>query len=206
MSGDKRQFKTIDILYGAVIAGLYVALTYVSQFFGLASGAVQLRLSEALCILPVFTPAAIPGLTVGCVLANLFTGCAVPDVIFGSFATLLGAVFTYLLRKTNVFVAAVPPVISNVLIVPPILVFVYNETMAYPLIVLCVAAGEILSCVVLGGLLGLAIKKRKIIFKGAQKGDGKAITPGAGPSADAKDAPVEEDKQIKDSDETTICH
>ena len=165
MSGGERKFKTIDIVYGAVTAGLYIALTYVSQFFGLASGAVQLRLSEALCILPVFTPAAVPGLTVGCLLANLFTGCAIPDVFLGSLATLIGAVFTYLLRKKNVFLAAVPPVISNALIVPPVLVLVYHETMAYPLIVLCVAAGEIMSCIVLGGLLGLAIKKRNVFLK-----------------------------------------
>lgn len=171
MSEAGRRFKTVDIVYGAATAGLYIALTYVSQIFGLASGAIQVRLSEALCVLPVFTPAAVPGLTVGCLLANLFTGCALPDVFLGSFATLLGAVFTCLLRRTNVFVAAIPPVIANALIVPPVLVLVYHETMAYPLIVLTVAIGEILSCVVLGGLLGLAIKKRSIFTKLFRRGN-----------------------------------
>ena len=87
------------VAFGGVIAALYVVLTMVAAAFSLASGAIQVRLSEALTILPVFTSAAIPGLTVGCVLANLITGCALWDVVFGSLATLIGAVGTYLLKK-----------------------------------------------------------------------------------------------------------
>ena len=76
----------------AIIAALYVVLTYLAGMLGLASGAIQIRFSEALTILPVFTPAAIPGLFAGCILSNLFTGCALPDIVVGSLATLIGAV------------------------------------------------------------------------------------------------------------------
>ncbi|MBR5006086.1 MAG: QueT transporter family protein [Clostridia bacterium] len=156
-----KNFSVLQIVIAAVIAGLYVALTYVSSLLGLASGAIQVRLSEALTVLPYFTFSAVPGLTVGCLLANWLTGCAVPDIFLGSLATLIGAIFTYLLRKQNVFVSLIPPVVSNAIIVPLVLVFVYQETMAYPLIVLTVTLGEIISCVILGGLLGLALKKNK---------------------------------------------
>ena len=85
------------VAFGGIIAALYVALTYLANLLGLASGAIQVRFSEALTILPVFTPAAIPGLFVGCVLSNILTGCMPLDVLFGSIATLLGAVGTYFL-------------------------------------------------------------------------------------------------------------
>ena len=97
----KNRFDTNFITRAGLIAAMYVALTFVAQIFGLASGAIQFRLSEALTILPMFTSAAIPGLAVGCILANVLTGCAMWDVVFGSLATLLGAVGTYYLRKTE---------------------------------------------------------------------------------------------------------
>ncbi|HOA84750.1 MAG TPA: QueT transporter family protein, partial [Bacillota bacterium] len=78
---------TLFIARAGIIAALYVALTFLSAAMGLASGVIQLRLSEALCVLPVFTPAAIPGLAVGCLIANFATGAVVLDVIFGSLAT-----------------------------------------------------------------------------------------------------------------------
>ena len=71
---------------GALIAALYTALTYLINYFGLANGAIQVRISEALTILPVFTPAAIPGLFIGCLLSNLLTGAAIWDIVFGSLA------------------------------------------------------------------------------------------------------------------------
>lgn len=83
----------------AMIAALYVVLTYIANLFGLASGVIQIRLSEMLCILPVFTPAAIPGLFIGCLLSNILTGCVIWDILFGSLATLAGAIGTYLLRN-----------------------------------------------------------------------------------------------------------
>ena len=140
------------IAFGGVIAALYVVLTFVAAAFGLANGAIQVRLSEALTILPVFTASAVPGLTVGCVLANLLTGCAAWDVVFGSLATLIGAVGTCLL-KDKPLLAWIPPVVSNAVIVPIILIKVYGVPDAWWYLVLTVGAGELISC----GLLGLLL-------------------------------------------------
>lgn len=82
---------------------MYVALTAVSAAFGLSSGAVQIRISEALCVLPVFTSSAIPGVAIGCMISNLIFGASLPDIIFGSIATLIGAVIAYLIRKNTVY-------------------------------------------------------------------------------------------------------
>ena len=79
-----RNSKVQFIVHAAMIAAIYVVLTYFISAFNLASGAIQVRISEALTILPYFTPAAIPGLFVGCLLANLLTGAAIYDVIFGA--------------------------------------------------------------------------------------------------------------------------
>ena len=109
------------MLQGALIAALYVALTFVSAAFGLASGAVQIRLSELLCVLPVYTAAAIPGLTVGCFLANLLTGSTIWDIVFGTLATLVGVLFAYLLRRIP-YLAPLPTILANGLIIPIVLV------------------------------------------------------------------------------------
>ena len=143
---------------GGVIAALYVALTFVAAAFGLASGAIQVRLSEALTILPVFTASAVPGLTVGCVLANLLTGCAPWDVVFGSLATLLGAIGTRLL-KNKPYVAWIPPVVANAVIVPFVLQKVYGVEDAWWYLVLTVGAGELIACGILGMLLYHSLKK-----------------------------------------------
>lgn len=95
----KNQSSVTTIVQAAMIAALYVVLTYLASILGLASYVVQVRFSEALTILPYFTPAAIPGLFIGCLLSNILTGCAVPDIIFGSLATLFAAVLTYKLRR-----------------------------------------------------------------------------------------------------------
>ena len=110
-----RNKKVLFLTQAAVIAAIYVVLTIFISAFNLASGAIQVRISEALTILPFFTPAAIPGLAIGCLLSNLLTGAAVYDVVFGSLATLLGAVGTYLLRKHK-FLCTLPPVIANMVI------------------------------------------------------------------------------------------
>lgn len=143
---------------GGVIAALYVALTYIAAVFGLASGAIQVRLSEALTILPVFTSTAVPGLTVGCVLANLLTGCAPWDVVFGSLATLLGAVGTRLL-KNKPYIAWIPPVMANAIIVPFVLQKVYGVEDAWWYLALTVGAGEVIACGILGILLYHSVKK-----------------------------------------------
>ncbi len=158
MSGTNHSARYIT--YGAIIAALYVVLTYIMNLLGLASGAIQVRISEALTILPIFTTAAIPGLTVGCVLANLLTGAAAWDVVFGSLATLIGAVGTYLLRRHPIL-ATLPPIIANIIIVPIVLQKVYGVPDSLPYLMLTVGIGEIISCGILGTLLRKAVEPHK---------------------------------------------
>ena len=155
----------LDLTQGAMIAALYVVLTFIANLAGLASGVIQLRLSEALTILPIFTAAAVPGLAVGCVLANLLTGCAVWDVVFGSLATLIGAIGKRLLRKKSPVLAVLPPILANVIIVPLVLQRVYGVEDAYWYLAMTVGAGEIISCGVLGLLLYRSLKNTKIFHK-----------------------------------------
>lgn len=156
--------KIVNLATAAIIAALYVVLTYIASVFGLANFAVQVRFSEALTILPVFTPAAIPGLFAGCVLANILTGCALWDVIFGSIATLIGALGTYLLRKYKIL-ATLPPIIANTIIVPFVLLNVYNLDGTYWFFALTVCLGEIISCGILGTLLRKSLQKRNLFDK-----------------------------------------
>lgn len=157
--------KAYFITEAAIIAALYVVLTYLSNLFGLASGAIQVRVSEALTILPYFTPAAIPGLFIGCIISNTLTGCMLLDIIFGSIATLLGAIGTYLLRKVK-WLAPVPPIVSNTIIVPIVLTYVYGLTDGIPYLMLTVGIGEVISCGILGMILLFALSNYKnIIFR-----------------------------------------
>ena len=144
-----------SLTYAAVIAALYVVLTLVSAALHLASGPIQIRLSEALTILPAFTPAAIPGLFIGCILANFLSGALLWDVVFGAVATLLGAIGTYLLRKKSKYLAPMPPILANMLIVPAVLQYVYGASEAWIFLAVTVGAGEIISC----GVLGLALHR-----------------------------------------------
>ena len=161
------------VVCGGLIAALYVVLTFAANAFGLASGAIQVRLSECLTILPCLMSSAVPGLTVGCVLANLLTGCAAWDVVFGSLATLIGAAGTRLLRKKPAL-AWIPPVISNMIIVPLVLIHVYgvpDVSVTIPFtrttlsgsgflpLMITVGLGEVISCGVLGLLLYRAARK-----------------------------------------------
>ena len=109
----------------AMIAAIYVVLTVV--FAPFSFGSVQVRIAEALTILPAFTPAAIPGLFVGCLIGNILGGAMLPDIIFGTLATLIGAVFTYILRNQNKFLAPLPPIVANTVIIPYVLRFAYGE-------------------------------------------------------------------------------
>lgn len=159
--------KVLYLAHAAIIAALYVVLTEAAAALGLASSAIQIRFSEALTILPVFTPAAIPGLFAGCILANLLTGCVPLDVLFGSIATLLGACGTYyiahfkksdrtpgsVLSPWQKWLAPIPPIISNTLIVPFVLTYVYHLEGTIPYFMLTVGVGEIISCGILGLML-----------------------------------------------------
>ena len=157
--------KAYFITQAAVIAALYVVLTLFINAFDLASGAIQVRISEALTILPYFTPAAVPGLFIGCLLSNFMTGAAIWDIIFGSLATLIGAIGTYLLRKWK-WCAPLPPILSNTIIIPFVLTYAYGIPGGIPFFMLTVGAGEVLSCGVLGMILLFALQRyRNIIFK-----------------------------------------
>ena len=150
----------------AMIAAIYVVLTIV--FAPFSFGEVQIRIAEALTILPVFTPAAIPGLFIGCLIGNIFGGAVLPDIIFGSLATLIGALGTWILRDKNSFLAPLPPIISNSLIVPFVLRYAYGVNLPIPFMMLTVGIGEIIGCGVLGIVLHTALSKYKnLLFKPA---------------------------------------
>lgn len=157
--------KVLYLTQAAMIAALYVVLTQLARVFGLDSHAIQLRFSEALTILPFFTPAAIPGLFIGCLLANFFAGCLPWDIVFGSLATLIGALGSYALRKHK-WLVSLPPILSNTLIIPLILSYVYDFEGAIPYFMLTVGVGEFLSCGVLGMFFLFALEKHgKRIFQ-----------------------------------------
>lgn len=147
-----------------MIAAIYVVLTLVFQ--AISFGEIQVRIAEALTILPAFTPAAIPGLFIGCIIGNIFAGSILPDIIFGSLATLIGAYFTYLLRKQSKYLAPLPPIVSNTIIVPLILRYAYGFNLPIAFMMLTVGIGEVISCGVLGMILYSAlVKHRYKIFK-----------------------------------------
>ncbi|MBQ1228960.1 MAG: QueT transporter family protein [Firmicutes bacterium] len=154
--------KTLNLTWAALIAALYVVLTLIANALGLASGAIQIRLSEALTIMPLFTWAAVPGLTIGCILANLLTGCALWDIVFGSIATFLGALGTYYIGRKIPVLGPVFPIASNMLIVPLVLQKVYGIEDGYLYLLVTVGIGEVICCGVLGWMLYKALKKRNI--------------------------------------------
>ena len=151
----------------AAIGAIYVVLTLLLA--PLSFGEVQIRFSEALTILPFFTPAAIPGLFIGCIIANLLGGAIPVDIIFGSIATLIGAVFTYKLRNSNLFLAPIPPIAANAIIVPFVLRFGYGVNLPIPLMMLTVGIGEVVSCAIVGLILQTALLKYKNVIFRSQK-------------------------------------
>ncbi len=156
--------KVLFLTQAAMIAAIYVILTEI--FAPISFNVGQVRIAEALTILPVFTPAAIPGLFIGCLIGNIIAGAVLPDIIFGSLATLLGAYFTYLLRKQNKFLAPLPPILSNTIIIPLILRYAYGLEYAVPFMMLMVGIGEVISCGVLGMIVYAALQKhRNRIFR-----------------------------------------
>ena len=149
----------------ALIAAIYVILTYLCAAIGMSSGAVQLRFSEALCVLAIFTPAAVPGVALGCFMANLLTGCALWDIVFGSLASLIGMIGCRALKK-HPYVAFVPYALANMVIIPFVVKLVYGAPEALPLIFLTVGIGEIISVFGFGIPLYLSLKKHACrIFK-----------------------------------------
>lgn len=154
-----RRLQTASLTQAAIIVALYIVLTFLANAFGLANYAVQVRFSESLTILPYFTKTAIPGLFIGCLLSNILTGCAIPDIIFGSLATLIGAIVTYALRRYK-WTASIGPILSNALIVPFVLLYAYGiQPLWFSFITVII--GEIISCGVLGMLLLFTLEKHR---------------------------------------------
>ena len=154
--------KALFITQSAVIAAIYVVLTWFASMLGLSSNVIQVRFSEALTILPYFSPYAIPGLFVGCIIANMMTpGVVIWDIIFGSMATLIGAVGTYLLRNKPKWLAPLPPILANTLIIPFVLVYAYGVPDGLPFLMLTVGIGEVISCGLLGLMLMKCLEKHK---------------------------------------------
>ena len=161
----KNQQKVRFVTLSATIAALYVVLTLVSAIFGLSSGAIQVRISEALCVLTFFTPAAVPGLTIGCLVANLITGANLLDVVFGTLATFIGALGGYYLRN-NKWLITIPTVVANTIIVPLVIVYGFGVTdMTLPFIAFTVCLGELISATLLGSGLLSILKKYNFKIK-----------------------------------------
>ena len=155
--------RTLYITQAAVIAAIYTVLVFVFQFSSF--GPIQFRIAEALTILPYFTPAAIPGVTIGCLLSNLLFKPDILDVIFGSLATLIAAFLSYHLRENKFFVP-IPPILVNAIIIPWVLKNTYLDAGPIRLLMLSVGAGQLISAGILGMILLFALDKIKpITFK-----------------------------------------
>ncbi len=158
---------TLYLAQAGIIAALYVVLTVI--FAPISFRDVQVRIAEGLVVLPFFTPAAVPGLFVGCVLANILGGAIPVDVVFGSLATLTGAFLTWKLRNKSRFLAPVPAIVSNTVIVPFVLRYGYGIELPIPLMMFTVGLGEVISAGVLGMIiLNVLNRYRTFIFRQEQ--------------------------------------
>ncbi len=154
--------KMYHLAHGAMIAAVYVALTV--AFAPISFGAIQFRVSEALCILPYFTPAAVPGLFAGCFLSNLMLGSPW-DMVFGSLATLIGAAGSWYLRRHK-WCVYLPPILSNAIIIPWVLRYAYGSPDLIPVAMVTVGIGEVLAVGVLGNVLMVTLERYKnLVFK-----------------------------------------
>lgn len=163
-----KENKVFFMTQAALIAAIYVVLCMV--FAPISFGQVQLRIAEALVVLPCFTKAAVPGLFIGCLISNLLGGSVLLDVVFGSLATLIGAMGSWYFRK-NKYVLLLCPIISNVLIVPLVLYYGYGVLLPIPVMMVTVGIGEVISVVGFGSVLMKALDKYKhVIFHSKKMG------------------------------------
>ncbi|MBO5945231.1 MAG: QueT transporter family protein [Clostridia bacterium] len=163
----KRKALALRLTRGAMIGALYVALTYVATLFSLSSGAIQFRISEMLTILPVFMPEAIVGLFIGCIISNVMAAAIPLDILFGSLATLIGALGAYMLRKLPrvlMWIATLPTILANAIIVPFVLIYAYGAPDAYIYLFATVCLGEVVCAGIGGSILYYSIKRAKIRF------------------------------------------
>lgn len=155
--------KTLYLTQAAVIAAIYVVLVFIFQYTSF--GPIQFRIAEALTILPYFTPAAIPGVTIGCLISNLLFSPDALDIIFGTAATLIAAYLSYQLRD-NKFLVPIPPILVNAIIIPWVLKYAYFEADPIRIMMLTVGAGQLVSAGLLGMVLLFSLEKvRHIIFR-----------------------------------------
>ncbi len=164
--------KTVFVVKAGVIAAVYAVLTLISAMFGLSSGIIQVRISEALSFLPFISSAAVPGLTMGCLISNAIAGGVPQDIIFGSIATLLGAICSRLMgkhikkhRTVGIYLSTLPNVVSNTLIVPWVLKYAYGAEEAVGFMMLTVGIGEVIACVILGAIVISAFKNKLTLLK-----------------------------------------
>ena len=157
-----RKFSTRELTLAAFVAALYAVMSYFGNIFGLTYGGIQCRFAEALCVLPFFFPCTVPGLFVGCLITNLMSSVGPLDMVFGSMATLLAAIWTA--RMPNRFLAPLPPVICNGIIIGAMIAW-YEAGFGpgfWPMFAwngITVAIGEAIACYGLGGLLLSALEK-----------------------------------------------
>lgn len=169
--------KARSLTWGAAVAALYVVLTLVSHAFGMANGVIQIRISEALCVLPFFSPVFAYGLFVGCILSNIITGCMLWDIILGSLATLIGGLVCAglgsLARKSTRppertrifhFLTPIPNIVANTTIIPFVLLKVYGLEGSYFYFALTVFVGEFISTAIMGLPLLALFQKIKAHF------------------------------------------
>ena len=167
MKNTKARNSLAYITEASAIAALYTVITIAIGPLG--SAAIQCRIPEAMCILAIFTPAAIPGLTIGCLVSNIATGCLWQDVLFGTLATLIGAIGARMLRRIW-WLTPLPTVVANTLIIPFVLAYAYHAEEGIPFLMLTVGIGEVISAYVLGIALYFALRKNaRYIFKNIQK-------------------------------------
>ncbi|MDY6038730.1 MAG: QueT transporter family protein [Eubacterium sp.] len=154
--------KILFVTQAAMIAAVYVVITI--ALAPISFGEVQVRVSEALTIMPMFTAAAVPGVFIGCLIANVLGGAVLPDIIFGSLATLIAAAFTYKLRAKSLWVGSIPPIVANMIVVPFVLKYAYSVPLPIPFMMLTVGIGELVSCSILGVGLGKLLQKNRFIL------------------------------------------
>lgn len=158
----KTKSNTLELAHAGIIAALYVVLTL--AFAPVSFGSVQLRVAEALTILPLFTSAAVPGLFVGCLIANILGGAVLWDILFGSLATLIGAYFSYKLRGSR-WLVPIPAIVSNTVIIPFVFKYAYGVDLPIVLQMLYIFMGEVGGCFILGELLAsLLMPYREKLF------------------------------------------
>ncbi len=158
-----KKINTLFITEASVIAAIYTVLVLIFQFTSF--GPIQFRIAEALTILPYFTPAAIPGVTIGCFLSAVLTGADVLDMVFGSLATLIAAILSYKLRR-NKYLVPLPPIVVNAIVIPWVLKTAYGEAQPIPLMMLSIGAGQLVAAGILGLVLLFALDRVKhVVFR-----------------------------------------